>query len=497
MSWNWVGRLFTILAFVVIIGPFTDVRAEEGLDLPDFSRIRTPESPAFVLLGLSPSSVERPTTPRAFAVSLVSNFTEGTSAVIPKNFALDAAPFWMFHQPDLTYESIRGYSSGILRNLTVSLATSTPDADGDAEEANESTPDTAEDATATSLALGVRSSLVSFIADKPPACVHKITMKLETLAAAANAAAAEAGPRGARLRRAREAMLAAVLMLDGELGDPVRLRSDLAVGEERLGFVLSAAKLGSGASVAELEILLERYRSTRAAIDQALAGMNPQDINAARDAAKEVNLRLDAQIKEADAQVDEKVKAAYLKSTARLDEGEAKACREAAMSRSGFNLDWATALALKFPDQKFNDGEVSGAAGWLTAGYVGAPAAGESNWSAFFLSRYGAASLHTDEESQNLDFGVRATVAWSRYAASLEGIYRRVVDGPDDEDENKLRTVAALDARLVDDLWITASFGRDFTAKDADSLVALANLSWQLGDDSVIPIPKSWEDSLK
>jgi hypothetical protein len=44
-----------------------------------------------------------------------------------------------------------------------------------------------------------------------------------------------------------------------------------------------------------------------------------------------------------------------------------------------------------------------------------------------------------------------------------------------------------VDVLLTKDVWLTTSFGRDFAADDAESLIALASLQWNIGDRSVLP----------
>ena len=58
------------------------------------SDLKTPAAPAFQLLGIAPTDVERPTTPRAVAVSLLSTLKQGDT-VLPNGFAMEVAPYWL------------------------------------------------------------------------------------------------------------------------------------------------------------------------------------------------------------------------------------------------------------------------------------------------------------------------------------------------------------------------------------------------------------------
>lgn len=67
--------------------------------------LRTPTAPAFSLLGIAPIDIERPSTPRALAVSLLSAVNDGDGSLLPRNFALEVAPYWLTQRPGLTFEA--------------------------------------------------------------------------------------------------------------------------------------------------------------------------------------------------------------------------------------------------------------------------------------------------------------------------------------------------------------------------------------------------------
>src|SRR2546428_11903804 len=66
--------------------------------------LRTPTSPAFVLLDLTPSAVERPTTPKALAASLLA--ATGDLQFLPRNYAIDVAPYWRAPPPTPTLQQV-------------------------------------------------------------------------------------------------------------------------------------------------------------------------------------------------------------------------------------------------------------------------------------------------------------------------------------------------------------------------------------------------------
>lgn len=69
--------------------------------LPEIDKIATPVSPALVLLGTAPTSIERPATPSKFALSLANAFTSGSALALPSSYALEVAPFWLVSHPRL------------------------------------------------------------------------------------------------------------------------------------------------------------------------------------------------------------------------------------------------------------------------------------------------------------------------------------------------------------------------------------------------------------
>lgn len=88
---------------------------------------RTPSAPAFVLLDIEPTAIERPTTPRALAFSLISATQQGST--LPRNYALAIAPYWLSSHPSLTFDRYykAGIGQSILQSLSISLATSRPE----------------------------------------------------------------------------------------------------------------------------------------------------------------------------------------------------------------------------------------------------------------------------------------------------------------------------------------------------------------------------------
>jgi hypothetical protein len=80
---------------------------------PSLSDLTISNAPGLILAGKSTVSVDKPTTPRAFAISLV-NLQQGG--------AVEIAPFWWFNRPNLTYPIFISKKFLFLETFSLSLA---------------------------------------------------------------------------------------------------------------------------------------------------------------------------------------------------------------------------------------------------------------------------------------------------------------------------------------------------------------------------------------
>lgn len=86
--------------------------------------LRAPTSPSFALLDITPASVQRPESAKAFVLNLLS--TVSRSEGLPKSYALQVAPYWLMSHPTLTFGEYQAPSlaQSMLRTMSVSVATS-------------------------------------------------------------------------------------------------------------------------------------------------------------------------------------------------------------------------------------------------------------------------------------------------------------------------------------------------------------------------------------
>ena len=139
---------FLAILFALAIGAPAAAQNADQSEPIQLKDLRTPISPAFALLGVAPTEIERPSTPRAFAVSLLSALQRGGDSVLPNSFALEVAPYWLRGHPALTFDrySNPGIGQSLKQTFSVSVATAKALVDGRASN------------TLTDIAVGVRAS---------------------------------------------------------------------------------------------------------------------------------------------------------------------------------------------------------------------------------------------------------------------------------------------------------------------------------------------------
>lgn len=149
LSLEQVSGVVFFLVFCHASPAMAQAKAKSEVD-----QLRTPSAPGFVLLGVEPASVERPTTPKTFAFSLLSAFKNGDT--LPKNYALEAAPYWLFPHQSLTYDGYMkaGVGQTLLQTVSLSLVTSTEEHPANTDAALAAAP-------TTKLAMGLRAQLLS------------------------------------------------------------------------------------------------------------------------------------------------------------------------------------------------------------------------------------------------------------------------------------------------------------------------------------------------
>jgi hypothetical protein len=199
----------------------------------ELNNLRTPTSAAFELLDVAPTAIARPTMPRALAIELLSR-TKGGS-VIPNNYALEVAPYWLVPRPALTYEQYTRPTTAqsIVQSLSISFATARP----------APAPDSASDSAATQVALGIRTIP---IAGRPSARFLALERQLDSMQRARIATVrAQADALDAAAQRAADS----IATLLARQADSMRAiaRAMGSTGAERVGTFVEVAAAAAAA----------------------------------------------------------------------------------------------------------------------------------------------------------------------------------------------------------------------------------------------------------
>ncbi len=111
-------RLLTILACLA-----TATLANAALEFAA-DELKLPSSPLHALVGLSPTKIESPSSPSAFGATLLTAMTESEGS-LPKNLAVEFAPYWWPHRTALTAQQYEQASLAdvVLQSATISIAT--------------------------------------------------------------------------------------------------------------------------------------------------------------------------------------------------------------------------------------------------------------------------------------------------------------------------------------------------------------------------------------
>lgn len=120
-----------LLALSIPLANATSADAQT-LSLP-LDSLRPPTSPAFVLLGISPSDVQKPSTPRAISANFLGAAQQAGG--VPTNYAVEFAPYWLVSRPTLTIDDYErnDLALNIQRTFSFSFATAEREAGADGE----------------------------------------------------------------------------------------------------------------------------------------------------------------------------------------------------------------------------------------------------------------------------------------------------------------------------------------------------------------------------
>lgn len=461
------GRFLSALALLLggvdVLTITSFARAEES-PVPDLYSMKTPRSPAFVALGISPTEIQRPSTPAAFVTDVVTPFqSDGDSLSIPLGLAVEFSPYWMVPHYNLTLEDYANErSESVYRNLSISLATAPSDGD----------------VAGTDLASGVRTTLFHPKLSKAQAqCATDISRLLSEEAQVDNRKAARWTLEVATESWQKKHPTTPVPQQPGSVPVPPVPSAPDKVEQPQ-------APLAPEPTEADFKLryreYLAAYAEFRAALDQYTDYQrdfqkyeNAKRALAAHQAAEQergarygefMQMQLDAR-----KGVDERIKEEFKRERATAALARMAPCVDRLQARAnGVFVDVAGSLALRFAGSQFDDAEINRALGWGTLAFA------QQNINLLGLVRYVGEQQEGEFES-GVDFGGRLLIARERWGVSAEYVFRTIGEGQ--------QTYSGMfEYRAFGHNWLSLTIGKDYGHGNSGEFKSIAGIQFNVGE---------------
>lgn len=420
--------------------------------IPDLDELRPPTSPAFSLLGVSPTEIDRPTTPSALAAAI--GTVSGSS--VPAALALEFSPYWLFQHDQLDMKHFSDdYISQILSSISVNLAS------------NHVAADPVAGATEfTDLSAGLYSILYREFSPRDchtadgPSQTEEPTQPIEVLFSEASHAT-----------------------------DEQCTGSDKATCEQKVFDIFQRRSADFHVAVKTFE----NATTPNSARTEAQLQSDPQYIKIAgyiKDAYSEaLSVCHDQDCKSFEkghfVAANIALTSLFLGPASQISATWSKKladCRKTFWVPEGPVVNLAFATAWRFADNKWNNGAFLRSALWVSGGYEGKHfsylALARTQW-----ERTGNNGLEPDF----IDAGGRLIYHDQSYAASVEGVRRFSLT---DELKSGFR-LAVIGEAKIGAQWLTLSVGKDYDSTQNGSFFAIANFTVTVGDPSLKPSPAS------
>jgi hypothetical protein len=143
-------------ALLLLMAILTTMSAAQ---VPDSVRVKMdnisiPNSPGFILLDESPSVIDRPASPKAFATSIFNSYRQAGG--FPSNYGVEFTPFWFFRHPRMTAYKYLGYNKAEEKQLPFSHIKK-----ASISLAYVNNPDTDTTPSISNIAFGIRTTILS------------------------------------------------------------------------------------------------------------------------------------------------------------------------------------------------------------------------------------------------------------------------------------------------------------------------------------------------
>jgi hypothetical protein len=459
--------------------------AQPGSGQASIDDLKAPASPAFVVLDVAPTKVERPQAVRPLVLSALA--AAGDNG-LPSNYAVEFAPYWL-GTPEISFDQYyRPGARALLQHLSISVGTS---------------PMKGSDAPGTAIGMGARTLALP---GRPHPQLTALRKKLVSTQAALRRSIGSRARRTRLISLLRGAQRQSTNAVTEALGatafsslvdELIKLDDELLTAQIRRDDV--------DAELADLQRLPENQRKARQAelekqgteLDATIKDLTAsQQKLVARTgealAASEIGTHLtrEAQLNEVASRLEQ---AQTTEEESLVSQLRATALKIQALDnqRVGPMLALAGALAWRVPDDDSAKSTLSKVALWATPGYRiaacgGAGADDEScatSLDALAVIRY--LDDRTNAEDGVWELGAR--VVWqpiAPLAVSAEWLGRA---GSNTETDAGTRVVGLAEYRVTETIYLHASFGRDFKDLGTNrSLVSVVGLTFGFGSKPII-----------
>jgi hypothetical protein len=412
------SKALGLAALLALVVPASS-SAQDEASSTDATRVRFDDlelasDPAFVLLGISPEKVDRPTEVSDVAISL--RTASDDFSAVPKSYAVSLAPFWLTQRRNVRYSDWAGKSLfPVWRTLSLSAASHT------VSEEDPQAP------TTTRMAVGIRTSLLQ--GEVEPAFEEAVASDLARLRAVA--------------REIRDRLL---VVGGGGLAGGIIEACDAAQGRPSQALFDELRDIMAGQDVVDPEL----YAKWKEFAGSFAAGEPPDSVQNALDELKDLAETRDLNQAYDAAEIEDLVQ--------KLAASKEMNVKTQVPGRMGFNVDLAGAASWDFPGQVAKAGKLASGAGWLSLAYDW------TSWSAVAITR----ATGRRDARPAYDLGGRALVDIAgAISPSLEGVVRWQ---PRETPDYSLSLV--VESSVGDSKSLVFAFGRDFQPDLKDSLIA-------------------------
>jgi hypothetical protein len=468
-----IPRIFVLATvFAGVAGALTASRAAAQTAGPTIEDLKTPDSPGFVLLGVSPSAIERPSTPKALAVSLLSAVTKGDN-LLPSDYAVTVAPYWLVGHSGLLATTY--YDPGVAQSLRQTFAISFASAKSTVSEGASG---------ATDLGVGFRAAVLE---GHGSATIRTLNRQLSArrigrlaLNRARNRvssvqstlASSAAGLKF--LTDTIEEEFTLRLKADDERKDAEQNKEDLTARDRLLDQIQTAWSEKTDAVVDALPAML----TALAELSTAHSPADAQNVDLLKKAAAEGPARMAARVTDV---------ASALLTAAESDTGDAiTAIAAEDRLRRGMMLSFAGGFASRVPVTGVGDTRLLRWGVWATPSYRLDKPLIDIVGVVRFVGR-------PDTIGTNLfDFGARIVHQVGSFVYSAEYVQR--VEGKTGTSRpTSERLDANVEYKIRDELYLTASFGKNFAGEPGASeskggLVSILGVNIGLGQKQALTV---------